>query len=103
MSFKTLFFYLYMLGFQVILKKNSDKKLFIISFIYIYMYFSSKRVYSCQKNVVSTFFEKYLMSDPSRKSASFELAPSQYGTQEEQTILIQLYRFHQRYPLIKAL
>ena len=43
-------------------------------FIFL-IYFSSKRVYSCRKNIVSTFFEKYLMSTPSRKSAYFELTP----------------------------
>ena len=69
-----LFSLIYILGFHVIVEKNSDTKLFLFLYLF-YIYFSSKRVYSWRKNLVSTFSEKYLMSAPSRKSASFELAP----------------------------
>ena len=48
------------------LKKNSDKKLFMFFF---FMYaIQSKRVNSCRKNIVSMFFEHQLMSAPLEKA-----------------------------------
>ena len=58
--------------FKLLLKKNSDKKLFIISLFLLYI-ISSKINYLCRKNIIPTFFETYLTSASCPKSASFEL------------------------------
>ena len=52
--------------FKLLLKKNSDKKPFIVSFIYT---IQVKELIVAGKLLYQCFFEKYLMSAP------FELAP----------------------------
>ena len=57
---------------------NSDKSIFaVILSVVTAVYFAGtrKEFILAEKNIVSTFFEKYLMSVPSRKSTSFKLAP----------------------------
>ena len=68
---KHFFLYLYMLGFQVLVEKFSDKK---TVHYFFYTYFSIEEIILAGKNILSTFFEKYLVNAPSRKSALFELA-----------------------------
>ena len=59
-SFKTLFLYLYMLGFQVIFwEKHSDKKLFIISLFFIYT-FQVKEFILAGKVLYPRFFKSEL-------------------------------------------
>ena len=69
--FKHFFLHLYTFGFQVIVERNSDKKLFIVSF----MYTIKVKEFILAGKILYLRFLKIFNERPSRKSAPFELAP----------------------------